>query len=124
MSDIKRGDRVKVTLEGEVVYASKHGRAIEVASGVNGGTVEICSGGPALADLGATIEKIDPPVVVFEPGDVVIRKHDNAPILLADQGYVYLRADARGNFYTYADTGYAREFFNSERFRRAGSYQL
>lgn len=111
--DINPGDRFRFTVEG--VYEDSGGKG-----GVNVGTYDatrdfdVTSSG----DDTVTIEKIEPPVVTFGPGDVVRRKRDGAPILLADRGYVYLRGGARGHYYGYDEMSYPLASFTSERYER------
>lgn len=64
MADIKKGDRVKVTIEGEVANTTTHDYVVGI-----GGHNAVFARNPR--DYTVTVEKIEPPVEVFKPGDVV-----------------------------------------------------
>lgn len=77
--DIKKGDRVKVTIEGEVSYVGETWLTINHNHDV------------AYKEPGAMVEKIEPPVEVFKPGDVVrVRgwEGEGGLLHLAHGGYI------------------------------------
>ena len=72
----KKGDYVRVTIEGEVEGVSgRHGWF-----GVGGQEVYF--------DGDFTVEKIAPPVETFKPGDVVRRKDDVVIFTISRAGYI------------------------------------
>lgn len=100
MTDVKKGDRVRITFEGE---------ADEYLAGITYGTHEAGDRNfEVRSDEGdtVTIEKIEPPVEVFGPGDLLRTTHDGPPAYyyLAENGYVRLVGGGYGNvtpFYEY-----------------------
>ena len=112
MTDIKKGDRVKVTLEGEVLFQGD--RSIE-ARVEDGRVVEVYAPRSPLATA-VIIEKIEPPVKVFKPGDVV--QNSAHVYALTPHGFVVLDD---GVFYGYGEGGrYKVSDFTSETFDRTG----
>lgn len=85
MSDYKpvKGDRVRVVLEGEVSWADVE--QFDVRAEDNRLLASVLLG------RGASIEKIEPPVEVFKPGDVVRSKWFPSYLyLINDSGYSYV----------------------------------
>ena len=74
MGNLKKGDRVRVTIEADVRFGSSFG----VDLGVAGGTVHLREE----VWPGVEFEKIEPPVEVFKPGDVVRDKGDHGSMFL------------------------------------------
>ena len=82
MTEVRKGDYVRITIEGEWL--------------VEGYTVE---GIKALPEIGVapgdtvTVEKIEPPVETFKPGDVVRPKanHEYVYAILENDKYTYLK---------------------------------
>lgn len=70
MSDYKpvKGDRVRVVLEGEVSEVWHSGRFVLQS---DDDAVEIGFSADRVEGFNVSIEKIEPPVEVFQPGDVV-----------------------------------------------------
>lgn len=66
MGNLKKGDRVKVTIEADVLFGSSFGVDLDVG----GGTVTLREE----TWRGLEFEKIEPPVEQFGPGDVVRSK--------------------------------------------------
>ena len=98
---LKTGDRIRVTIEGEytsgehIKYPGTYGpeRLFEVMS----------SGRDTV-----TVEKIEPPVVVFKPGDRVRDKAATADhFLVLNKGYV----DLTNNIYNEQDFKFTSEHF-------------
>jgi len=85
-----RGDRVKVTLEGEVT------RVLDIEPGSEEVELRVEHNGRAsyvYTDM-ATVEKVEPPVEVFGPGDVVRdRVYHNLVYTLGSDGYYSHRRD-------------------------------
>lgn len=108
MSDIKVGDRVRVTFEATVRRANSAFVSLEGDDGWIG----------ELNYLKVPVEKIEPPVETFGPGDVVRSRTDGCVRALSSDGYVKI---PRGEFFRYDDRrrGACRlEEFTSKRFER------
>lgn len=90
MGNLVKGDRVKVTIEAEVKFGSSFGVDLDVGNGIV--TLREDTWG------GIEFEKIEPPVEVFKPGDVIRFKSDpNLVIALSlDGGYTYVGRTNRG----------------------------
>lgn len=83
MSDIKHGDRVRVVAEG---LAHNNGRYTVVQNDNDDWLVEYRNGA---VGNGVKVEKIEPPVEVFQPGDVVRSKRDgSSTYTITNDGYV------------------------------------
>lgn len=99
MSEIKKGDRVRFTGEG-VVRSVCDGDTLDVENGAG----EFI--GWLLPDVdGVTVEKIEPPVETFRPGDYVrYRDIPEFTYLILEDGYVdlynNLYNESRANFFT------------------------
>ena len=83
MEDIKKGDRVRITIEGEVTAVSTNGDLIvddyhEIATAAPTG--------------GITVEKVEPPVEVFGPGDVVRHKTEKVLYTIGKNGFLNHRS--------------------------------
>ena len=115
MSDYKpkEGDRVRVVLEGTV-------------TGVNSGYGWFnlrTDGGLGYAGIhdDGSVEKIEPPVEVFKPGDVVRDKATSTVRALGENGYVILQSGFTqevGALVSYGNFGYQEHEFTSERFEK------
>lgn len=110
---IKAGDRVRITIEGI---------ADEVLAGESYGEHPEPRGFDARSSEGdkVTIEKIEPPVEVFGPGDVVRPRAgmDHSVRVLGRDGYLLLWD---GRFYKYDDRAsgaYKARDFTSRRWER------
>lgn len=85
-ADIKKGDRVRVVIEGEVTSAADgggfHFDVGQAAGWIHPDAPEVVS-----------VEKIEPPVEVFGPGDVVrsISQPDYVYLVRPNNRYIYLR---------------------------------
>jgi hypothetical protein len=107
MGDYKpvAGDRVRVVAEGEVESADEHGFTI----------------GPQFPviyeddkDLIVSIEKIDPPVVTFKPGDAVRDSRTKSVYSIGRTGYL---SHLDGMFYQWAPVGLTSpDYFTSRGF--------
>lgn len=80
MGNLKRGDRVRVTIEGEVEFGSSFGVDLEVGDGV----VHLREG----TWRGVEFEKIEPPVEVFKPGDRIRHRDIGFEVTIGDTGYL------------------------------------
>lgn len=104
MSDIKKGDLVRVTIEG-VIHDSE-GLGIFL----HDGCTYINTKKP-----GVSVERIEPPVVQFKPGDRLRRRNGMAyEVTLGVDGYLHHSTD---HFFRFSDP-LPRGFFNSERFEK------
>ena len=74
MGNLKKGDRIRLTLEADVLYGSSFGVDLAVPA-VAGGQFTIRE--REFSDV--EFEKVEPPVEVFKPGDVV-RIEETRPI--------------------------------------------
>lgn len=101
----KAGDHVRVTLEGRVTTASSWFFEVECSDGRFNRFSE-------KADI--TVEKIEPPVEVFKPGEVIRHKGSGVVLALAEVGF--LNIDHK-RFYRYVDAGHP-EHFTSEHYER------
>lgn len=99
------GDRVRVVMEGEVTWTSSESGRF---------TLESQNTVLPRAEHVVSIEKLEPPVRVFKPGDRLRRK-SGAPyeITLTDTGYVQHVSNHNGH-HDYSDTD--EEWFNSDNF--------
>lgn len=109
-SGIKKGDRVRIVLEDEVVHVSD--RFLDTTA---------CSYDDR--DGIVSIEVLPPPVVQFQPGDVVRDKDISEHLYaLGEKGYTHLTAYgsyAAGSYGQYGEVGYAsRDWFTSESFEK------
>lgn len=112
-TDIKRGDRVRVVIEDTVSRISANG-TIYLENDVPGeGEMWV---NPSDSNV-VSVEKIEPPVEAFGPGDILRRKVDGSHIVLGVTGYTYLLT---GGHYPYGAGGGNRSlgFFTSERFEK------
>ena len=112
MTDIKKGDRVKVTLEGTLTSAD-HPDAFAM-----GRSQQRAIFSTQAKEYTVTIEKIEPPVEVFKPGDVVRVKRglDGHARVLGQDSYIVIPS---GRQWRYGEAGgYEREEFTSRRFER------
>lgn len=75
----QKGDRVRVVLEGEVLPDHEYG-GFSIGTGVNSNF--ITHGAEHLV----SVEKIEPPVVTFQPGDVVRGKSTGHVFLIREGG--------------------------------------
>jgi hypothetical protein len=112
MTEFKKGDRVRVTFDGAVTDAPTFVKRLRVTTddhkyGVRGSLawVEV-----------EHVEKIEPPVEVFKPGDRLRRKgwEGAYEITLGSEGYLQHLTSGGVSYSTY--TASPREFFNSENF--------
>ena len=106
MGAVKKGDRVRVVLEGEV--ASVHGQDVLIDSGSRLKHVVV-------EDHVVSIEVLKPPVERFKPGDRLRRK-DFEPgyeITLADEGYLQHFSNGTVHYFSHRS-----DVFNSD------SYEL
>ena len=115
MSEYRVGDRVRVTFEAEVVGDGAPSSAclcsFEYGNHYRGGA-KIRE--TYLRQEGVEVEKTDPPVETFKPGDVV--RHTAHIYALTPTGFVVLD---QGIFYTYGEGGrYQAEDFTSDVFER------
>lgn len=114
MSDIKAGDRIKVTKEFEVTvrYAARSYQGFDV-------TYDDGSTSPSInvgRDGVVRVEKIEPPVEVFKPGDRLRRKGwgDAAfEITLSEDGYLQHFVTGRTAYYAY-DANNPTEFSSKD----------
>lgn len=93
LSNVKVGDKVRVTLEGTVNWVSGEGAEVSFDIGTN---TEIFPGSLDLVEV-TIIPPPTPDEVVYQPGDVV--QYKNAPTyryLLTTTGYVALRKGGPG----------------------------
>ena len=97
------GDRVRVTIEGEVTATgTRDGHHFDIADGFVYTHAE-----------GVTVEKVEPPVEVFKPGDFVRRESDGAILHLAENGWLNM---TNNRFYESPEvTG---GYFTSERYEK------
>lgn len=86
MTDYKpqKGDHVRVVLEGEVTSPGEQG---EFTLLPNNHCTSITLSLQRLAGFSASIEKIEPPVTVFKPGDLLRRKSDGTHYLITLDGW-------------------------------------
>lgn len=117
MADFKHGDRVRVTFEGTWDYdpTSVWG----ASAGVNVG------GGYKLyerhtLDRARAIERIEPPVEVFKPGDRLRPTSNGIPceITLGSDGYLQHFIGRPGGVWFYEYVANERESFNSTRYEK------
>ena len=99
-----KGDRVRVVLEGEVNYVEP-----SVGSYFDLDTGDTTTIYPRSAAT-KSVEKLDPAVEVFKPGDVVRAKSYGDVFTLGKEGYI---AHLSGNFLKYG-THTRAAWFNSE----------
>lgn len=94
MADVKKGDRVKVTIEGEVTDVQATGDV--VLGGHSPSNAIFRQGGNGRYT--ATVEKIEPPVEVFRDGDLIRAKEspDMVIVLTGDGGYTYIGPTNKG----------------------------
>lgn len=85
-TDIKAGDRVRVVIEGVVSSAHDTGK-FRVSVGGDEGHDEGGSFAWVHPDT-ATVEKIEPPVEVFKPGDRVRHRHSEFEVTVGEDGYL------------------------------------
>ena len=114
MSDFKVGDRVKVTIEG----------VVRSHTGTPGNTFILkfqnefgnASHTVYTNQSDVTVEKIEPPVETFKPGDVVRHKANGWLKALSSEGYTNLGGCTRGQTFKYGvlNGGFDRESFTSE----------
>ena len=120
MSELKIGDRVRLVYEGTYKSLGGDTRGVEP----DGHADVFLYESHALA-AAKSVEKIEPPVEQFGPGDVVRRQGNGKPMVLGPDGYTYMNT---GNYYTYAgrapDVKYAREDFTSGRFERVSLVEV
>lgn len=100
MTDIKVGDRVRVTFEGTVGEVLRLGDnntvyGLGFVNQYGNGSHTIFTN-----QEGVTVEKVEPPVETFGPGDLVRSKVDGGIRALASHGYVRI---PRGEFFRYDD---------------------
>lgn len=93
VTEIKTGDRVKVTIHEAVVTHAYGPNDIGLDIEFNHDTVLLNDS--YLRNGGATVEKIEPPVWVFSPGDVVRSKSSGHTYAITHTGWVPLH-DAYG----------------------------
>ena len=98
MTDIKKGDRVRVALEGVVQRTFDNGNlwleSSDFGTAIDGTHV-------------ISVEKIEPPVEVFKPGDVVRSLATGSYWYLATNGYVRMTSadfPEPVEFYEYTDS--------------------
>jgi hypothetical protein len=104
----KVGDRIRVTFEDVVIDTSD---GIELANSHYADLFVFDLDEPTLV----SVEKIEPPVEVFKPGDVVTRPRSGGhPIMLLETGYVRV---GKPHLHPYGH-GCTRDFFTSEHFQR------
>lgn len=105
------GDRVRVVLEGEVGWVSGSGTGnFEVGTGdsyVNPDRAEVVS-----------VDKIEPPVEVFKPGDVVRERTTGVHYALAVDGWTLLNGRDSRHYRKNATGGYVGGEFNSVAYER------
>lgn len=108
MSGFKKGDRVRVTLEGEVKDVLTSGA---VALHYDGEYVFV--------QPPEKVEKIEPPVEVFGPGDFVRDPESGQVFLLIEDGYVQVKPTiGQANPLTWPDQPDHTETFTSENYER------
>lgn len=113
MAKIKPGDWYRITIEGqwdadESAIATK-------------GLASLVHGDDFLTDDSdiVTVEKIEPPVEIFRPGDVVRSRELPTTILaLSKKGYTYVGANNRGLFLRYERGSRSPEEFTSEDYEK------
>lgn len=112
MSEVVRsGDYVRVTIEG---YHTNAHPLVEY--GTHAGDERNWEYESTDSDT-VTIEKLEPPVEVFKPGDRLRRKGlGNYEITLGDEGYLQHLASGRTVYAKYGAD--APDFFNSENFEK------
>lgn len=110
MAEIKYGDYVRITIEGpwldDGYGTTEEIKAIGLWGEVAGDTV--------------MVEKIDPPVEVFKPGDRLRRKgFGDYEITLGDKGYLqhHVTSTGRVRYHKYSDSTNP-EWFTSQRFEK------
>lgn len=86
MSDFRVGDRVRVTMEGVVRAANEVFVSVNDDEGKWLGEVNY---------LKNSVEKIEPPVEVFKPGDVVRHKETQTLYLITEHGGSVSLGDGR-----------------------------
>lgn len=110
MSRIKVGDHYKITIEGK--WQGQYATSTAELAGM------VLDGGfdPDETDE-VSVEKIEPPVETFKPGDRLRRKaFGGYEITLADEGYLQ-HLSSGVSFHNYTPSS-SPEFFNSEKFER------
>lgn len=105
-TDIRVGDTVKVTFEAEVIKAGP--RELYIDAGKAAGTIWV-------AREHADVEKVEPPVEAFGPGDVVRNPVTGQTYTLAQDGWIMHYSGAR---FTCARTDSPMSQFTSEDFER------
>ena len=102
----RTGDRVRVVLEGEVGLLSPRRRGFDI--GGSGGNHIYPDAGHVIS-----IEKLEPPVTVFKPGDRLRRKDGwDYEVTIADDGYLQHFEGGSVRYYP----GYSHDEFTSERY--------
>lgn len=104
----KMGDRVRVTLEGEVTRIldiEPGSEEVELRIEVNGKSSFVYT------DM-ARIEKVKPPVEVFGPGALVRHKTDGDRYLVGADGYCSLQS----NKWFYWDSDVPANYFSSDEY--------
>jgi len=103
----KEGDYVRVVLEGQVEYLTGGDSFMLNTNGIYPDQEHVVS-----------VEKIEPPVEVFKPGDVVRSKDAGVVRALGDRGYVIVKSAFRhdnGLFVSYDTTGLRSSDFTSDK---------
>lgn len=111
MSEFKFGDRVRVTLEGQVVFQSATYLTLQADGGGNHSIY--------MERDSAHVEKIEPPVEVFKPGDVV-RDKDKPELIYALGADGYMRVGKGSSFCGggWPHYDYGGEVFTSKRYEK------
>lgn len=105
MTDIKHGDIVRIVIEGPW---HEWDTTTDIIAGY--GEFE------ALSDDKVTVEKVEPPVITFGPGDLLRHKGTDRVRALGDTGYIILN---NGIVYTYGQgSGHQRDYFTSKSFEK------
>src|SRR5690348_2997757 len=102
----KKGDRVRVVLEGEVYHVTEGRFGVSDDPSDGRGNIIYPDKGHAVS-----IEKIEPPVEVFGPGDVVRPRNESYRhliYLLGANGYSFIDTAPGGHVFHKRDT--ARKF--------------
>lgn len=94
MSDYKPkvGDRVRVVLEGEVTDTA--GGSVTISDRALRGSDPVFWCSSTVADDAkflVSVEKVEPPVEFFKPGDVVRDTRNGMLYALSTEGYIYLK---------------------------------
>lgn len=111
MSDYKpaKGDRVRVVFEGEVSYINNTGTLLDLWVSKDGEMIG------TLYSEHLSIEKIEPLVEVFKPGDVVRSKSiARFRYVIGRDGYFSFQ----GNDFREHDEDFMEQNFTSERYER------